>query len=92
MEKTTYVKNGDSYTFWSEGSWMFVEHGGKIQSIKVVDDDEFVFKLQKTQIRAHNGAKELCEWMKTQVKNGDIFLTYTEQILHWIIFRNMEEI
>lgn len=90
MEKTTYTKNGDSYTFWNEGNWLFVEYGGKIQSMKVVDDNEFVFKLQKTQIRAHGGAKELCEWMKEQVENNDIFLTHTGWVLHWVIFRDSE--
>ena len=90
MEKTTYTKNGDSYTFWNEGNWMFVKHDGKINSIKVIDDSEFVFKLQKTQIRARDGAKGLCEWMAIQIKD-DFLLVYVEEILHWAFFRKIKE-
>ena len=87
MEKVTY----DSYSFWYEGDWMFVKHNGKIQSIKVVDDLEFVFKLQKNQIRARGGAKELYEWMKNAIDHDDVFLTYVKQILYWVVFRKKKD-
>ena len=99
MEKTTYtynvyeknsdgtfVKTGtDSYTFWAEGDWMFVEHDGKIQSKKIVDSSEFVYKLLKTKILARDGAKGLCDWMKKCIANN-FELNFVEIILFWIAF------
>lgn len=82
MEKTTYK----SYTFWRKGDWMFVKYDGKIQSIKVINDGEFAFKLQETQIRARGGARGLYNWMRKDVREqfGEIWV---EKILYWIVFR-----
>ena len=79
MEKTSISQ----YTFWCEGNWMFVKKAERIHSIKVIDNSEFVYKLQGTKILAHDGAKGLCNWMKKQI-DEDFAVCLVLKICDWI--------
>lgn len=76
-------------TFWREGDWMFVENAGRIHSIKVYDNSEFVYKLQKTRILARGGAEGLYKWMKTEIEEY-FAVCLVHKICDWIFYRKSE--
>lgn len=68
-EEGAYVKVGtDIHTFWYENERIFVEHDGITKSMRVIEYGEYIYKLQKTQIKAIGGAKGLYSYMKTEVE------------------------
>ena len=85
--KGQYVKVGtEVYNFWCDDNKLYVEHNDVTKSMQVVDDSEFVVKLQKKIIYAHNGAQGLSKWMKKCV--DDNFQTcWVEKICYWVIYR-----
>lgn len=69
-EEGVYVKvDTEVYTFWSENERIFTEHDGVTKSMKVIENGEYIYKLQKTQIKAIGGAKGLYSYMKREVED-----------------------
>lgn len=86
MKKYSTEQHG---TFWREGHIMFVKRDGHYRSIKVVDDSEFVYKLQKTQIRARGGAEGLYNWMVRTLEK-DFAICFVYKVLDWIFYREVK--
>lgn len=65
MVYNTETKQMDSMGFYTiaiypqDKNHITISHGDKYATIKIVDDPKYVFKLQKTQIRARGGASGL---------------------------------
>lgn len=65
--------------------------GESVKKIIRVDEDiEFVFKLQKTKIRAAGGASGLVAWMTKRVEQN-FAICFVEKILHWT-WNEMKEV
>ena len=61
----TITKQEESKGFYTiaiypqDKNHLTISHGEKYATIKIIDDSDYVFKLQKTQIRARGGAAGL---------------------------------
>lgn len=71
-EETTYNREEKqiehiadwSFTVYPEDNYhITVSRNGVVKTVKVITDSEFVYKLQKTQIKARGGAKGLFEFI-----------------------------
>lgn len=105
-EYTTEFNETGEYERVKVADWSIVPYDGKMiveripanytggesvkKIIRVDEDIEFTFKLQKTKIRASGGAAGLVAWMTKRVEQ-EFAICFVEKILHWT-WNEMKEV
>lgn len=105
-EYTTEFNEGGERERVKVADWSIVPYDGKMiveripanytggesvkKIIRVDEDIEFTFKLQKTKILASGGAAGLVAWMTKRVEQN-FAICFVEKILHWT-WNEMKEV
>jgi hypothetical protein len=71
-------------TYPGDNTHITVSNGTDFKTVKVVDDFDVIYKLQKTQIRAKNGANGLFEYID-ETLSGTSAHCLAWKVLNWIM-------